>query len=360
VELLSWVLALALGVGAWPGEGGGARRSGVVPDATGRLQLESAQSLKVGKSALQTPLLTAGLLVAWSGDGVVRAWRLPGLKEMWDEKWGRAPVNCWAEGEWLVVSIGHPESAVLGVDLQSGETRWRAKDVDASCPPLVAGGVAVVGTRSGEIAAFRLFDGRELWRAGISARALSGLAVVRRRLVATALDGEVVCMDEGEVLWRQSLDGNCYGGPAVSGDTVVCTTFEGQVAAFNRQGDVLWSRSIDRPVRSRACVGKGMAIVAAEDGVIVAMRLSDGVSLWEQSVDGVLPSAPTVVGETVVVGSLQGKGWLLDRRSGSVRDSVEVDGGIRSQPAVGAGLVAWCSDDGRVNVWKIAGQPGHG
>ncbi len=357
MELLSYVLALMLGVSQWPGEGGGAGRSGVVRDAAGHLQLEWAHDLKVGKSALQSPLLTTGFLVAWSGDGVVRAWRLPELDEVWDEKWGRAPVSCWGEGEWLVVGIGYPESAVLGVDVRSGDARWRAKEIDVACPPLVAGGVAVVGTRSGEIAALRISDGDELWRCSVSERALSGLALVRRRLVATALEGELICMDEGQVLWRRSLDGNCYGGPAVSADTVVCATYGGQVVAFNREGTPLWTRSLDRPVRSRACVGAGMALVATEDGFVCAMRLSDGVSLWERLVDGVLPSPPTLVGETVVVGSLQGKGWLLDRGSGSVRDSLQVGGGMRSQPAVGAGLVAWCSDDGCVNVWRIADRP---
>jgi outer membrane protein assembly factor BamB len=357
LELLSWALALALIAGPWPGEGGGTRRSGVATGAAGHLELESYRSLKVGRSALESPLLATGLLVAWSGDGVVRAWRLPDLDESWHEKWGRAPVTCWGEGELLVVGIGHPESALIGVDMQSGHVRWREKEIDVSCPPLVAGGVVVVGTRSGEVAAFRMFDGRRLWRTGVSERPLSGLALVRRRLVATVLDGEVLCIDDGDLLWRQALEGNCHGGPAVAGDTVVCTAYPGQVVAIDREGKRLWTRSLDRPLRSRACVGSGLAFVTTDDGLVCAMRLSDGVSVWERIVDGVLPAPPTLIGETVVVGSLQGKGWLLDSGSGSVQDSVQVEGAMRSQAIAGAGILAWCSDDGRVNVWRIAGQP---
>ncbi len=356
--LLSWALALAVSVSTavWPGDGGGEGRSGAAMGA-GPLHLRWQTDLDVGRSAVQSPILVPGVLVAWSADGVVRTWELPSLEALWDEKWGRAPVSCWGGNEWLVVSMGHPKKAVLGVDLRSGDTRWRAEDIDASCPPLAVGGVVVVGTRNGDIVAFRLPDGRQLWRTPVTRRSVSGIAVLGHRLVAAGLNGEVACLDEGHVAWRRDLGDNCYGGPAVAGDTVVCTTYGGWVTAYRANGTRLWSRNLGQHLRSRACVGNGSALVSGEDGVVYALGLRDGRPLWQRPLGGVLVSSPSLVGNEVVVGSLQGRGWVLDLSTGAVRDSIEVKGGLRSQPAVGGGFLAWCSDDGRANLWKIAGQP---
>jgi outer membrane protein assembly factor BamB len=352
LELLSWVLLSAAALGVWPGDGGGVARTGFTP-LVGQISLQSVCAVKVGRSVFESPIVVGEYLVAWSGRGEVKTWRLPDLDEVWGEKWGRAPVACWAERNLLVVCAGHPGNLVLGVDLQTGETRWKVKDLDPSCPPLVADRVAVVGTSAGELVALRLVDGHQIWRIPVSSGSLSGIAMDEGSILATALDGELVRVTDGAVAWRRPLSGNCYGGPSVSDGLAVCTTSQGDVHAVDRGGATVWTRRTGERLRSRACLGAGVVLVTSSEGVVRAFRTADGKALWSTPLDGLLTAAPSLVGTTAVVGSSQGTGWLLDSRTGAVIDTLQVRGPLTSQAAVGSGLLVWGTGEGRAHVWRL-------
>ncbi len=352
VELLTCLVLLMAASGGLPSSVVVELSSGDEP-VQGAAWLEPLPALRVGRSAFQTPLLVDGLVVAWSGDGAMYAWESTAFTEVWSEKWGRTPVTCWGTGDGVVVGLGYPRSRVLMIDPATGDTKWRHKGVDPSCPAVMSGGAVMLGTSSGEIVALGAADGNELWRLRVCADRLSGLALVGSGTVAASLAGEVVGVDSGHVSWRRTLGGNCYGGPSVAEGVIVCTTFGGEIVALDTHGGLLWSHATGQRLRSRACVGRGIAVVATGEGGVVAYRLADGALVWQRGLDGVLRASPTLLGRTVLVGALQGKGWLIDAESGTVCDSVQVSGPLGSQAAIAPGLVAWCSWDGLVNVWRI-------
>jgi outer membrane protein assembly factor BamB len=352
VELLTWLLLLTAASDVLPSPVIVALSGATMPGQE-VTWLEPLPALRVGRSAFQTPLLIDGLVVAWSGDGAMYAWETTAFTEVWSEKWGRAPITCWGTGDGVVVGLGYPRNRVLMIDPATGDTEWCRKRVDPSCPALMTGGAVLLGTSFGEIVALAAADGNELWRLRVCADALSGLALAGGGTVAASLAGEVVCVEGDDVSWRRTLGGNCYGGPSVAQGVIVCTTFGGEVVALDTRGELLWSHATGQRLRSRACVGRGIAVVATGEGDVLAYRLADGALVWQRTLDGVLRSSPTLLGRMVLVGALQGKGWLIDAESGALCDSVQVSGPLGSQPAIAPGLLAWCSWDGLVNVWKI-------
>ena len=94
---------------------------------------------------------------------------------------------------------------------------------------------------------------------------------------------------------------------------------------------------------------------------------SDGPALagvqWRVMTDGDVISSPVVLGQTVYVGSGDGKLYALDRTSGATRWTHDAGNAIASSPAVGGGLVYFATRDGHVSAvdassgarrWRIA------
>ncbi len=223
------------------------------------------------------------------------------------------------DGASVVAVIGYgfePGGAVVSLDAETGEMRWRV-DVDEapSSNPIVTNDVVYAGigslvTGRSAVYAFELATGSRLWRTDISnsklpATPVDGVALGGSMLVVNRADGVVLGLGAatGKLQWERQLKKPPRGAPAVVGDAVfVSTGFDGATihALDLATGESRWSTDEpENPVTGPA-VADGMLYVGFTSGDLVAYDASTGDERWRAAVGLRSESAPPYPGLPVV------------------------------------------------------------
>lgn len=225
--------------------------------------------------AIPAAVLCAALCATAATAAAAESPKAPRLKALWSEKVSEpagAPVLA-PSGDHLAVLTWQGDIAVL--DARTGRRRWRKQPqvrggVDR--PGLAVDGERVIVTWPGEpaVVAYGLADGRETWRADLSA-VPAGLADCRRHravvvthrgmgtLLASAFDPK-----SGQLLWRSPVPGPVVG----AGDAYVFTetpsgfgVWPGRVAAVHcATGEVTPLPTADRALVRFLTAGAGFAV----------------------------------------------------------------------------------------------------
>jgi outer membrane protein assembly factor BamB len=164
-------------------------------------------------------------------------------------------------------------------------------------PPAISRGRAVFGTHEGLVIAFRLRDGKILWRTPLQ-RCIASAPAVRDGVVYIGWSGIGQCrrkkddrgglialsLATGEVLWRFRA-GNVESSPAFVGNTLYFSGFR------SRQESRVFAMRIDAPRRI----------------------------IWSYPVPTKIASSPALIGRTVYVSAYNQKVYALDARTGRLR-----------------------------------------
>ena len=276
-----------------------------------------------------------------------------------------------------VYAVGR-DGRVHALDLETGRSQWTTDTkLKASAGPAAGHGLVVVGSSSGRVVALEIADGTPRWEVQLSGEMLARPAVSPSVVVVRTVDGRMrgLAADSGSELWlieheppRLSLRGTA--SPVIAGNVVVAGFDNGRIGAYSlRDGETLWENIIaigrgrteierlsdvdstpqvlgldvyavsyrgrlanlaletgqiawatDMSSYNGLSVDWTSVYVADADGVVVAVNRSSGAELWRQ---GALRmrrlTAPTPIGQSVVVGDFEG--WLhwLDVYTGAIQ-----------------------------------------
>jgi outer membrane protein assembly factor BamB len=271
--------------------------------------------------------------------------------------------------------------------------------------------VAVFGTSDGQIAALDTGSGELRWVSGVLGEVLAAPAVSATSVAVRSVDGRLRVLDinDGVERWnveqpvpRLTLRGT--SAPAISGDTVVAGFDNGRVAAYSlRDGQPRWENVV-APARGRteverlADVDSPINIVdqdvytASFNGRTASLALESGQILWSQDVSsyqglaadwtavfvtsavshvvamsrtsgailwtqdqlhqrGV--TAPTPVGNSLVVGDYEGYVHWIDASTGALIGRVRADDtAIVAQPRVAGDVVVVLAESGTMAAYR--------
>ena len=102
---------------------------------------------------------------------------------------------------------------------------------------------------------------------------------------------------------------------------------------------VVWSRGVGSLVEFPAVVSEGVAYVANQKGMVYAISMRFGKTIWRfRPHGGKMASSPAVVGDQLVVHGMDGYVWVLDRGNGKLRWRFRVGSPIESSPVVHNGV----------------------
>ncbi len=146
--------------------------------------------------------------------------------------------------------------------------------------PVIAGGLAYVGSDSGKLFAIDMATGKEKWKAEIGARVRSA--------------------------------------PAVAGGLVICGADDGIVRAFDaaRGGKPKWQFRTGGPVIASPAIVGDRVVFASNDHHCYCVRLSDGREFWRFKANHEIHTPPAVARGTVFVGDWMWKLHALDLGTG--------------------------------------------
>ncbi len=185
-----------------------------------------------------------------------------------------------------IVAFRSSDGHVYGVSTQNGEILWQQErkspvlSLRGAGAPIVVGRMLIVGFDSGVVTAFDMQNGHALWEVTLSVARTGGSDIDR----ITDVDGKLKAL--GEALFAAS--------------------YNGQIAGINmRNGTIGWSA----PYSTYAGIdadANGLYTTGAK-GEVWKLEPRSGKPLWKMDdLERRQPTAPTIIGNYIVVGDQEG------------------------------------------------------
>jgi outer membrane protein assembly factor BamB len=191
--------------------------------------------------------------------------------------------------------------------------------------------------RDGEIAAFNLKTGKQLWRTKTKLELTGGTGASAEVVAVGSADGQVLALSaaNGTELWRADVKGEVLSAPAVAEKEIVVRTVDGKLRSLAIvDGAELWSteqqiprltlRGVATPV-----IAREMALSGFDNGRVIAVSMADGTTVWDSPVSpshgrtelerlNDIDAAVKVAGEDVFVVGFQGRAAMLALENGQI------------------------------------------
>ena len=234
------------------------------------------------------------------------------------------------------------ESTVTAVDSTTGAVAWRVNvHPEGRERDGFGGGVAVGGGKVFVASGYRTMSaldqatGAVLWTSPVEVPIHGAPTVSGTRVYVVDVENQLYAFNVETGLQDWSYRGipepartMRASSPAVTGDTVIAPFSSGEVVALRAStGQSVWQQVLSRTSRTsalseirdiaaRPVISRGMVYAISHSGVLAAMDIRSGAPKWTLPIGGV--SAPLPVGEVVYVVSKEGELTVVNRDSGLV------------------------------------------
>ena len=297
---------------------------------------------------------------------------------------------------------------VIAINANNGRKIWKQSfDFSFTAGPTYKDGILVLGTNNGELINIDSMTGEILWTTTVSSEILAPVAIKDDQIFVRSVDGNLTAFlsNNGSLMWtanhrvpRLSLRGTT--SPEVFANAVLSGFDDGKVSAYDLvDGSLLWEtmltppggrteiekiNDIDAPMTivgnelyvgsyqgalaalalesgdiiwlTEASIYAGMAVdedavfVSESDGSVMALSRFTGREIWKK--DNLLnryPSAPVIIGDSIIVGDLEGYLHWLDKESGETQQRISIGKDkISSVPLVMENTVIVQTDGGNL------------
>lgn len=244
--------------------------------------------------------------------------------------------------------------------------RWQTRlggQVYAS--PVVADGVAYIGTTGGVVNAIHTRDGSHAWAYGVGAPVHGAVALAADALYLVADDGYLHKLDRasGKSQWRYALgdaatprvlphpavfDWDWQGAqPLVAGDTVYVGAGDGGFHAVDAaSGERRWRFDTRGRIRNGAALAGERVVFGSADHFVYALERASGKEAWRFDTGAEVDATPVLHEGRVLVGN-RGPGlYSLDAATGAQQWRLYFWGSwVESTPVVHDGVIYIGSSD---------------
>ncbi len=159
-------------------------------------------------------------------------------------------------------------------------------------------GLANVGNRlfaagrDGDVAAFDVKTGKQLWRVETKLELAGGTGAGGDVVAVGSADGQVIVLsaDNGAQKWRADVKGEILSAPAIADNEIIVRTVDGKLRGLAlADGKEVWSSEQQIPrltLRGTAApvVARDMALSGFDNGRVMAVNVADGSTVWDSSV----------------------------------------------------------------------------
>lgn len=265
-----------------------------------------------------------------------------------------APVV--ADGGKIFVMDG--ESRVTALDATTGSSAWEANvRPEGRERGGFGGGLAVGGGKVFVASGYRTMTaldqntGAVLWQSAVDVPLHGAPTVAGSRVYVIDIDNQLIAfnVNTGQQDWSyrgitEPARVMRASSPAVTGDTVIAPFSSGEVTAVRAStGQPLWQQTLSRTSRTsalseirdiagRPVVSRGVVYAISHAGVLSAMEVRSGEPVWRAGnapitipVAGI--NAPLPVGDVVYVVSKDGELVVVNRQSGQIYWSKDLNEG---------------------------------
>lgn len=310
-----------------------------------------------------------GVIFAIDPDGQVSAYK--GKQRLWKSKITKQELTAGVEAAEGIVVVGNRKGQLFALDQATGSQKWSAKLSGAILSPsLIQSGRVITIANDGTVFAHDAVTGQQVWAYKLPSVQFSlrgQPAPVRlddRTILVASANAYVYALDvisgvprfqrrvaisEGRSDIQRLID--IVGDPVVAGQYLVTTSFQGQVTVTDLATQrVVWSE--DASSTNRPEVSGDKVFVSTVDGKLNAYSLSTGQLAWqnEELLNRQL-SNPVMLGQSLVVGDLDGVIHLLDPASGKLVGRAKTSGEVQSLRVIDNQLYV-ATRKGALSIWQ--------
>lgn len=315
----------------WPQPGGNSVHAMQRPTTDGDLNFVWSKDIGNGSSRkgriVSSPVVAGGKIFVMDGNNQVTAYDAETGEDVWYHKVKVEAVGRTREGRANIFErVTNP---------------FNFKDTGGEDKESVGGGIAAadgkifVTSGLGVVEALDAQTGASAWRKKLATPMHSAPTVSNGRLFAVSDDNELFAMNSatGDVLWTyqgivESARMLTSPSPAVIDDVVIAPFASGELVALRVQnGVVLWQDALSsagrltplsslNDIASGPVIADGYVIATAQSGVISAFDLRTGQRVWSQPAGSL--GYPWVAGDFVYTVTTGGEVACLSKISGEV------------------------------------------
>ena len=310
-----------------------------------------------------------GVIFAIDPDGQVSAYK--GKQRLWKSKITKQELTAGVEAAEGIVVVGNRKGQLFALDQATGSQKWSAKLSGAILSPsLIQSGRVITIANDGTVFAHDAVSGQQVWAyklPNVQFSLRGQPAPVRlddRTILVASANAYVygldvisgvprfqrrVAISEGRSDIQRLID--IVGDPVVAGQYLVTTSFQGQVTVTDLATQrVVWSE--DASSTNRPEVSGDKVFVSTVDGKLNAYSLSTGQLAWqnEELLNRQL-SNPVMLGQSLVVGDLDGVIHLLDPASGKLVGRAKTSGEVQSLRVIDNQLYV-ATRKGALSIWQ--------
>jgi len=321
------------------------------------------------------PALTDGRLYAASHDGMVVALDALSGQRLWETA-TQLPISggVGVSDDGLAL-VGTRKGEVVALRQDNGQEAWRKQvSSEVLAPPRAASGIVVVRTIDGKFTGLDSRSGEQRWvyTHALPALSLRGNAppLLTRELAIAGLDNGkllVLSLAQGLPLTEKTVAAprgrteierliDIDSEPKAFGDTLYLAAYRGNVAAINmRDGNLVWNRDLSS--HAGLDVDARQVYVSDDADAVLALDRAAGGTFWKQAeMTGRRLSAPAATTDYVVVGDFEGYLHWLRKEDGRIVGRIRAASkAIIAPPIVVGDIVFVQSQGGTLGAFRLGG-----
>lgn len=325
-----------------------ARQESLTGDSVGTLSAHPpvpAWKFKTSAPIISSPVVSAGTVFFSGLDSVVYAvdldsgalkWKLPTSGEIRSTPLISDGVVYITSGDGRLRAIDEMTGALKWTFATEGEHKYDFADYYQSSPVIDRDRI-YFGSGDGCLYAVRTLDGTLIWKYRTGDVVHATPAFDSTRVYVGSFDGYfyAVDRDSGELAWRFKSVGHYYfpkgefqGSPTVSGSLVYVGARDFNFYALNRdKGFCHWNKAFSRGwALANVIDDTTLYIGTSDDRMLIAARPSSGREYWKTSLNFNIFGKLAVADSVGYVGTLLGKVYGVDVRSGAIVRTFATDG----------------------------------
>ncbi|MEJ1239990.1 PQQ-binding-like beta-propeller repeat protein [Chryseolinea sp. T2] len=326
-----------------------AQRSGNASPAP--KQLPVIWTFSAGGAITSSPLADNGIVYFGAEDSTWYALETVTGKIKWKLRTNAAIRSTAAiSGDQIFLAGGN--GVLASVNKTNGEVKWRIvfdqtalfmgeRTYDFAdyyhSSPVVENGVIYLATGNSVLGAYREDTGAMIWRYRAGDIVHSRPVIVRDKVIFGSFDGYVhaVNKNNGSLAWRFKTVGHQYfpkgevqGGIATDGQRVFVGARDYNFYSIDaNSGTALWNRKFDNGWAMSVTVADTVVYIGtSDDRLVVAADTRSGREYWHTDVKFNVFGNAAETSDQVIIGTIWGKAYGLDRNSGVVRWIFETQG----------------------------------
>jgi eukaryotic-like serine/threonine-protein kinase len=217
-----------------------------------------------------------------------------------------------------------------------GERRYDWADYYHSSP-VISNNIIYFGSANGKINAVKAENGEVIWTFNAGEIVHNTPVVYQDKIYFGCFDGHVYALNihTGALVWKFKSVGQQFfpigemqGSPAAGAGSIFIGSRDYNFYALNANGGYSnWNRKFQGGWALSATVKDTVVFVGtSDDRILLALDARDGRELWRANVKFNIFGGCTLSDNTVYVGSIWGKLFGIDRKTGAIKWSFATDG----------------------------------